>query len=201
MPGARWATSRPGGLLRRTGVDARSDIYSLGMVVYELLTGKGPTDARDLLSWLSPALGRLPRPSECGVILPAKLDEVLWQMIQNRKEDRPHSCLEIVEALSPATAALLTPVEREDAAVNGAPQNYLLASGFVGRSEYLAKLGELLAGASHGQGSLVFVSGERGVGKSRLVTEFKFLAQLEGAMVYPFTPASLGRVRSRCWRA
>jgi Nif-specific regulatory protein len=180
-------------VFKGTGVDARSDIYSLGMVVYELLTGKGPSEAKDLLSWLRlQHSGRLPRPSDCGVILPARFEDVLWRMIQSRKEDRPHSCLEIVEALSPATGVRLTPAESERATDDGAPQNYLLASGFVGRSDYLSKLGELLSGAAHGRGGLVFVSGERGVGKSRLVTEFKFLAQLEGAMVYPFTPASLG---------
>ena len=180
-------------VFKGTGVDARSDIYSLGMVVYELLTGKGPSEAKDLLSWLRlQQSGRLPRPSECGLKLPVRFEEVLWRMIQNRKEDRPHSCLEIVEALSPATGVRLTPVEGERVAEEGTPRNYLLASGFVGRSNYLSKLAELLAGAAHAHGSLVFVSGERGVGKSRLTTEFKFLAQLEGAMVYPFTPASLG---------
>ena len=180
-------------VFKGTGLDARSDIYSLGMVVYELLTGQGPSEARDLLSWLRlQNSGQLTRPSERGVVLPARFEEMLWRMIQSRKDDRPHSCLEIIETLSPGTGIRLTPSDSERAAGEGAPQNYLLASGFVGRGDYLSKLSELLSGAARGQGSLVFVSGERGVGKSRLVTEFKFLAQLEGALVYPFTPASMG---------
>jgi Nif-specific regulatory protein len=172
-------------VFKGTGIDARSDIYSLGMVVYETLTGRGPAHSKDLLSWLRlQHSGKLVRPKECGVVLPKKFEAVLWQMIQDRKEDRPHSCLEIVEALTGAASInVITPEE---------PQNCLLTSGFVGRNEFLGKLSELLAGAAQAQGSVVFVSGERGVGKSRLATEFKFLAQLEGAFVYPFTPASLG---------
>jgi transcriptional regulator with GAF, ATPase, and Fis domain/serine/threonine protein kinase/Tfp pilus assembly protein PilF len=184
-------------VFKGTGVDARSDIYSLGMVVYETLTGNGPSHARDLLSWLRlQHSGKLPRPRDCGVELPAKFEEVLWQMVQDAKEERPHSCLEIIERLTEGNYEVRTPAEDsssvEHAPALDGPQNYLLASGFVGRSEFLGKLSGLLDGAAQAQGSLVFVSGERGVGKSRLVTEFKFLAQLEGATVYPFTPASLG---------
>jgi len=191
-------------VFKGTGVDARSDIYSLGMVVYETLTGRGPSEAKDLLSWLRlQQAGRLPRPRDCGIELPIRFEETVWEMIQNRKEDRPHSCLEIIERLTEGSCEVRGVAGHEDKEVRGrgdvetrgvsdGPQNYLLASGFVGRSEYLRKLGELLADAAQGKGSLVFVSGERGVGKSRLVTEFKFLAQLEGVTVYPFTPASLG---------
>jgi Nif-specific regulatory protein len=195
-------------VFKGTGVDARSDIYSLGMVVYETLTGNGPSHARDLLSWLRVQhAGKLPRPRDCGVELPEEFEEVLWEMIRDRKEERPHSCLEIVERLTGGRAdtQVRTQVrpyadagrdERQALSVerdaSEGPRNYLLASGFVGRSEFLGKLSSLLDGAAQGQGGLVFVSGERGVGKSRLVTEFKFLAQLEGATVYPFTPASLG---------
>ena len=184
-------------VFKGTGMDARSDIYSLGMVVYETLTGNGPSHARDLLSWLRRQhAGKLPRPRDCGVELPGRFEEVLWEMIHDRKEARPHSCLEIIERLTEGGCDVRLPAEDspsgERAPTSDGPRNYLLESGFAGRSEFLGKLGGLLEGAALGHGGLVFVSGERGVGKSRLVTEFKFLAQLEGATVYPFTPASLG---------
>jgi serine/threonine protein kinase/tetratricopeptide (TPR) repeat protein len=184
-------------VFKGAGMDARSDIYSLGMVVYETLTGNGPSHARDLLSWLRlQHAGKLPRPRDCGVELPERFEEVLLEMIHDRKEARPHSCLQIIERLTDKSSDLRSPTEDsssdERAPTSDGPSNYLLASGFVGRSEFLGKLSGLLESAALGHGGLVFVSGERGVGKSRLVTEFKFLAQIEGATVYPFTPASLG---------
>jgi hypothetical protein len=47
-----------------------------------------------------------------------------------------------------------------------------LAPTLIGRQEHLAELGELLALARAGQGQVVFLAGEAGIGKTRLVEEF-----------------------------
>ncbi len=47
-----------------------------------------------------------------------------------------------------------------------------MGEAFVGRQAELAELEERLAAAKAGTGSVVFVTGERGVGKSMLVSEF-----------------------------
>jgi transcriptional regulator with GAF, ATPase, and Fis domain/serine/threonine protein kinase/tetratricopeptide (TPR) repeat protein len=174
-------------VLKGTGVDARADIYSLGMVVYEVLTGNGPTSATDILSWLRQQYrGQLPRPRECCPEAPERFNDIVWQMIQRDREARPRSGLEVMETLSSISAIPVQLPATEE------PQNYLLATGFVGRDERLARLNELLGDAAQAKGSVVFISGERGIGKSRLLSEFKFLAQLAGATIFPFTPASLG---------
>jgi transcriptional regulator with GAF, ATPase, and Fis domain/serine/threonine protein kinase/tetratricopeptide (TPR) repeat protein len=174
-------------VFKGTGVDARADIYSLGMVVYEVLTGKGPQSAGDILSWLKKQYsGDLPRPSAVGAKVPEEFESIVWRMIQRNPEDRPRSCLEVMEALSRMCGMPVQLPAAEE------PQNYLLATGFVGRNDLLAKIGQLLTDARAKHGNIVFISGERGIGKSRLMSEFKFLAQLSGATIFPFTPASLG---------
>ncbi|MDQ5833031.1 MAG: ATP-binding protein, partial [Actinomycetota bacterium] len=54
---------------------------------------------------------------------------------------------------------------------------------FVGRAEQLAAFDESLAGAAAGKPSLLLVSGESGVGKSRLVAEFASRTRAAGARV------------------
>src|SRR3989449_3532348 len=54
---------------------------------------------------------------------------------------------------------------------------------FVGREEESARLRELLEEAMHGQGSLVLVGGEPGVGKTRLASELAVYASDRGVQV------------------
>jgi hypothetical protein len=81
-------------------VDARSDIYSLGLVVYELLAGQ-PAFKGESASVLmamhmtepAPQLPKLPEP------VPGALEDVLFKMLAKRPEDRPQSMEEVLEAL------------------------------------------------------------------------------------------------------
>jgi hypothetical protein len=83
-------------------VDARSDIYSLGLVIYELLAGrpafKGETPSVLMAMHMTepaPPLPKLPEP------VPGALEDVLFKMLQKRPEDRPQSMEEVLEALEP----------------------------------------------------------------------------------------------------
>jgi len=163
--------------------DARADLYSLGLVLYEVITGRGPGRERDLRAWLR-------RQYYSGFEAPRKLDEriperfeaVVVSLVRKEPERRPRSAAAVIEELSgPGEAA----------AVLG-PRKYLMAPGFVGRSDELAKLKEILDSAGQGRAGAVCISGERGVGKSRLLSEHKFMAQLEGATILSFEPVSLG---------
>ncbi len=53
----------------------------------------------------------------------------------------------------------------------------LLAQTLIGRANHKETLAQLVEAAAHGQGHSVLLSGEAGIGKSRLVAESKTLAQ------------------------
>jgi DNA-binding beta-propeller fold protein YncE len=85
-------------------VDARSDVYSLGCVLYELLTGRIPFERDDEVAKLWAHVNAPPpRPSEAVEGLPDGLDEVVARSLAKRPEDRHPSAGDLARA---ARAAL-----------------------------------------------------------------------------------------------
>jgi transcriptional regulator with GAF, ATPase, and Fis domain len=171
-------------VLKGVDVDARADLYSLGLVLYEVVTGQGPGKEKDLRAWLRMQYNtEFKAPRELSRNIPEEFESLVMSMIQREPQRRPRSAAEVIERLS-------QPGHRP-AADTGTPES-VVAPGFVGRADELAALKQMLETASQGRACAACITGERGVGKSRLLSEQKFAAQLEGATILSFEPASLG---------
>jgi serine/threonine protein kinase len=87
----------------RTGrVDARSDLFALGVVAYEMLTGIRPFAADTEAATIGRLLaGIVAPPSELGSEIPEELDEIVLSMLRADPDQRPGRGLEIAEALAP----------------------------------------------------------------------------------------------------
>ena len=78
----------------------QTDLYSLGIVLYEMLTGKVPFDADTPAEVLHQHLKTpAPRVSETIPTVPKPLDDLIDRLLQKRIEDRPASAVEVGLAL------------------------------------------------------------------------------------------------------
>jgi serine/threonine-protein kinase len=90
--------------IRGQDVDARTDLYAFGCVLYECLTGDVPFIRDTDMAVLWAHLEQEPEPPSSQVAeLPSELDGVFAKALAKRKEDRYSSCIELMKAVSDAT--------------------------------------------------------------------------------------------------
>lgn len=105
--------------VRGDAVDHRSDIYALGVVIFELLTGKRPFEGGTLVSTVFKVVNQdVPRASETVASLDPQFDEVLGRALAKPAGDRFASAREFVDALREVarTASLPVPQAAEGSA-------------------------------------------------------------------------------------
>jgi eukaryotic-like serine/threonine-protein kinase len=82
--------------------DERSDLYSAGVVLYEMLAGMPPFGGKDTLAILRKHVEAMPPPIRKHVEnIPADIEAVLERLLAKRPEDRMQSCDALIEALAP----------------------------------------------------------------------------------------------------
>jgi serine/threonine protein kinase/tetratricopeptide (TPR) repeat protein len=168
-------------------VDARSDLYALGCMLYEMLAGRVPFEGRVATQVLWKHMTEEPRPlSDLLDGVPPGLDALVLRLLAKRPEDRLGYAEDVAEAL----ADLGAEAGREEPAPP--PRPYLYRPGFAGREELLASLTRRLDKMAEGAGRLVFVAAESGVGKTRLLVQLTKEANLRNMMVLLGEPVWAG---------
>ncbi len=103
MPGYVLGTREymaPERMLSSSGADHLSDIYSLGCTLHTLLIGRPPYLSKSRSGQTaSPLKGPIPSLSEQRPDVPTSVDAVFRRMLARRREERPQSMAEVIEAL------------------------------------------------------------------------------------------------------
>ena len=160
-----------------------SDLYSLGALLYEMLTGQPPFAGDDAVSIISQHLHADPvPPSRHDPAVPKALDRVVLELLAKRGEDRPEGAAAVRDALQAALVEDPSPEEGEERTDN--PLDRLAGGVFVGREREIEQLREAADGALAGNGGLLLLVGEPGIGKTRTSEELATYAQVSGARVY-----------------
>ncbi|MBZ5611578.1 MAG: protein kinase [Acidobacteriia bacterium] len=142
-------------------LDARSDIFSLGCVLYEAATGTRPFRGSSVLAICREvAEVNPPAPSALRPELPPEFDLIVERALAKEKEHRFQSASEFAGALKHIDSPALLVVKEERR-----------SDAFVGREPELRQLEEMLRLAVQGSGRMVFLTGEPGIGKTSLAGE------------------------------
>ena len=154
--------------IRGDGVCDASDLYALGVTLYELTTGRTPFDASDPTEVLTQHLTAQPlAPSEIAADVPPRLERLILELLSKRPEQRPASALDVQRELASMAAGeshgLTARTSPSSASALPVPATELLA-----RDADLEALAALI-GADRTR--VVTLIGPGGVGKTRLAIE------------------------------
>jgi class 3 adenylate cyclase len=164
--------------------DARSDLYSLGAMLYEMVAGRPPFLGDDAVGVISQHINTAPvAPSWHNPEVPRQLEDLILRLLAKRVDDRPSSAGQVASELR----QVLNRSTEEPAAGTQPPQvtdlRKLDWGHFVGRHEEMSTLKEALENVLSGKLALVVLAGEPGIGKSRLLDEFGVYSSLRGTRV------------------
>ncbi|MFN0021879.1 MAG: response regulator [Pirellulaceae bacterium] len=181
---AQYLSPEGAGLLDQE-VTACSDLYAVGIVLFESLAGRPPFQGNSVGEILRQHM-TLPPPELRGLGLPVPrvLDEVIQRLLRKDPRDRYQSAEAVITDLA-VIAEALQRGESEPALVVGLNdrRRTLTEPAFVGRGQELKALHSQLELAQSGQPGLVLLEAESGGGKSRLLAEFAQRGAQQGAWI------------------
>lgn len=151
-----WAYASPEQIAGQA-IDHRSDLYSLGVILFAMLTGRRPFVAKDLAGYLElHKIHAAPGPSDIEPGIPSHLDAICRKLLKKLPKDRFRSAQEILYRLERRSDAL--------------PLNARWQAPLVGRIPQEELLRERIADLTRGQGSVVVIEGPEGCGRSRMLS-------------------------------
>ncbi len=156
-------------------IDARSDLYALGVTLYQMLTGVLPFTAADPMEWVHCHIARPPAPpSERLKDLPGSVSAIIMKLLAKTAEERYQTAAGAESDLRRCLAEWETrgDIDEFPPGENDTPDRLLVPEKLYGRTAeidtLLASFDRIVAG---GRPELVLVSGYSGIGKSAVVNE------------------------------
>ncbi len=159
-------------------LDIRSDLYSVGVILYELVTGKLPIEGRDAKEIgdkhrLKPII----LPTKINPLIPEGVERIITGLLEKNPKDRyqhTHTvAVDLYQELQNKKGVNI----KEDIP-------YLLKPRFVNRVISLKTLNELSDELKRKNGKVVLVLGESGIGKSKLIQQFHHYLQFHDIDFY-----------------
>ena len=155
-------------------LDYRTDLYSLGVTFYQLLTTQLPFASQDPMELVHFHIARVPTPAhEVNPELPLVISQILGKLLQKRAEERYQSAAALeadlvrcVDSLAAAGAIAHFPIATDE--VSAAFQ---IPQQLYGREREVKTLLDAFDRVSGGTREMMLVAGQSGIGKSALVHE------------------------------
>lgn len=177
IPKTHWPFMSP----EQTGrlpapVTVCSDLYSLGVVLYQVFTSVLPFQSHDFLQIVHDHMALSPKPlTEHNAVLPTTLSHLVLKLLQKNVTDRYQTVLGLKEDLNLILKRWLDnkTVEAFPLAMSERLGVFQIPQEFYGRKNELKQLRDAWFKASDGDGQTVWISGEAGIGKTTLVEQLR----------------------------
>ncbi len=155
-------------------LDYRSDLYSMGVILYELFTGRLPFEVKDPLKLIHSHLALYPLPpDEVNHELPKQVSRIIRVLLSKNAEDRYQSgfgleadlkhCLQLLDKNGA--------IPEFEISNNKVFTKFQIPQKLYGREKEADLLLQAFEEVSDGKGKMILVSGYSGVGKTALVNE------------------------------
>ena len=145
-------------------IDARTDLYALGVILYEMFTGQPPFEGSDEEVLESHRNSFPVAPREINPNLSRSLEHLILKLLDKDPNKRYANARQVRYILNSMVVAVSSEVQPRVFATEQWPA-------LVGREDVLSRLTGLWSETQQGRGQLVFLRGESGIGKTRLVQE------------------------------
>ena len=156
-------------------IDSRSDLYSFGVTLYQMLTGSLPFTASDPMDWVHCHIARKPAPpSERLENVPAPVSAIVMKLLAKTAEERYQTAAGVESDLRRCLAdwEIRCHIDEFPLGEHDTPEQLLIPEKLYGRASevesLLASFDRIVAGDKP---ELVLVSGYSGIGKSSVVNE------------------------------
>jgi predicted ATPase/signal transduction histidine kinase/tRNA A-37 threonylcarbamoyl transferase component Bud32 len=161
-------------------VDSRADLYSLGVVLYELFTGRLPFESQDPNELVHMHVAQRPMPPRDLVpAVPRPISEMITRLLAKTPEERYQSAaglaadLETLVAVldAPTTSGAAPNLDEFTPGLQDVPDRFEVPQKLYGRDVERSRLVGAFESVARGRAESVFVGGPSGVGKTSLVYE------------------------------
>ncbi|MCP4135969.1 MAG: AAA family ATPase [bacterium] len=157
-------------------LDYRTDLYSLGVTFYEMLTGSIPFRTKDPMEMIHAHIAREPLPpSNLNNAVPEMLSAIIMKLMAKNADERYQNSYGLLADINKCREQINSQgtIQSFDLGENDISLKFTIPHFMVGREREITSLMRSFERAGNGSAEMMLVSGKPGVGKTALINEIR----------------------------